>query len=85
MPGGPPVVGLFGGALVLVALSLVGLDGIGTGDTRPVLIAVGDVVAFGFILGSGVMLVGVGSAIWRRSFGGAGNALATGWAGSRTS
>jgi len=58
MPGGPPVVGLFGGALVLVALSLVGLDGIGTGDTRPVLIAIGDVVAFGFILGSGVVLVG---------------------------
>src|SRR5213596_3598277 len=58
MPGGPPVVGLFGGALVLVALSHVGLDGNGEGDTRPVLIAIGDVVAFGFILGSGVVLVG---------------------------
>ena len=58
MPGGPPVVGLFGGALLLVALALVGLDGVGSGDTRPVLIAIGDMVAFGAILGSGVMLVG---------------------------
>ena len=57
MPDGLPVVGLFGGALALAALAVVGLTGIGSGPIAALALGAGIVVAFGAIVGSGVVLV----------------------------
>ena len=57
MPDGLPVAGLFGGALVLAALAVVGLTGVGSGQITPADLAAGDVLAFGAVIASGVVLV----------------------------
>jgi len=57
VPDGLAVVGLFGGALVLAALAVVGLTSSGSGQVAPVVIAVGALVAFGLVVGSGMVLV----------------------------
>jgi len=57
VPGGLAVAGLFGGAIVLAALALIGLNGLGSGQIGPVPMAVADVLAFGVVLAAGVWLV----------------------------
>ena len=57
MPDGLPVVGLFGGALVLAGLTVVGLSGTAAGPTAPVALGAAAVIAFGVVVGSGVVLV----------------------------
>lgn len=57
MPDGLPVVGLFGGALVLAGLTVVGLTGTAAGLTAPVALGAAAVIAFGAVVGSGVVLV----------------------------
>ncbi|HEY8632633.1 MAG TPA: PAS domain-containing protein, partial [Candidatus Limnocylindrales bacterium] len=57
MPDGLPVAGLFGGALVLAALAVVGLTGVGSAQIAPAGIAAGDVLAVGAVIASGVVLV----------------------------
>jgi diguanylate cyclase (GGDEF)-like protein/PAS domain S-box-containing protein len=57
VPDGLPVVGLFGGALVLAALAVIGLMGTGSSRGAPAVIAAGVVVALGAIVGSGVVMV----------------------------
>ena len=56
MSDGLVVVGLFSGALVLAGLTTVGLTGAATGVTAPVVLAAA-LVAFGVVVGSGVVLV----------------------------
>jgi diguanylate cyclase (GGDEF)-like protein/PAS domain S-box-containing protein len=57
VPDGLAVVGLFGGALVLAALAVVGLTTSGSGQIAPAAIAVGVVGAFAVVVGCGVVLV----------------------------
>ena len=56
MPDSLPVVGLFGGALVLVGLSVVGVSGTAAGLTTPAALGTAAVIAFGVVVGSGVVL-----------------------------
>jgi diguanylate cyclase (GGDEF)-like protein/PAS domain S-box-containing protein len=48
---------LFGGALVLAVLAVVGLAGGGSGQIAPVVVVAGDIVALGAVIVSGVILV----------------------------
>ena len=57
MPDGLAVAGLFGGAVVLLALALIGLNGLGSSQLGPVPIAVGGLVAFSAVIAAGVVLV----------------------------
>jgi diguanylate cyclase (GGDEF)-like protein/PAS domain S-box-containing protein len=57
VPDGLAVAGLFGGALVLAALAVVGLAGTGSGQVTPIAIAAGVVLALGAVIASGVVLV----------------------------
>ena len=57
VPDGLAVVGLFGGALVLAALAVVGLTTSGSGQIAPAAIAVGVVGASAVVVGCGVVLV----------------------------
>jgi len=57
VPDGLAVVGFFGGALVLVALAIVGLTGTGSGQVAAVVVAIGALLAFGVVIGSGVALL----------------------------
>jgi diguanylate cyclase (GGDEF)-like protein/PAS domain S-box-containing protein len=57
VPDGLPVVGLFGGALVLAALAVVGLTGTGSSRGAPAVIVAGVVVALCAIVSSGVVIV----------------------------
>ena len=54
---GLPVVGLFGGALVLVGLAIGGLTGPASGPTEPIAVGTAAVIAFGTVVGSGVVLL----------------------------
>jgi diguanylate cyclase (GGDEF)-like protein/PAS domain S-box-containing protein len=56
VPDGLPVVGLFGGVLVLAGLTVVSRIGTATGPTALLALAVA-AVAFGVVVGSGVVLV----------------------------
>lgn len=58
MPDGLAVAGLFGGAIVLLALALIGPDGLGPSRIDPAVIAAAAVVAFGAVIAAGVFLVG---------------------------
>jgi diguanylate cyclase (GGDEF)-like protein/PAS domain S-box-containing protein len=55
LPDGLPVVGLFGGALVLAGLAVVGLTGTAVGPAAPV--ALGAMIVFGVVVGSGAVLI----------------------------
>ena len=55
MPDGLPVVGLFGGALVLTGLAVAGLTA--AGQAAPVALGAAAVIVFGVVVGSGVVLV----------------------------
>ena len=57
MPDDLPVVGLFGGALVLAGLAVVGLTGTAGGTAAPTALAAAAVIAFGAVVGSGVIIV----------------------------
>ena len=57
VPDDLPVVGLFGGALVLVGLIVVSPIGTLTGPMAPVTVGAMAVIAFGVVVGSGVILV----------------------------
>jgi len=57
VPDGLAVAGLFGGAVVLLALALIGLNGLGSSQLGPVPIAVGGLVAFSAVIAAGVVLV----------------------------
>jgi len=57
VPDGLPVVGLFGGALVLAGLTVVGLTSTAPGATAPVAVGAAAVIVFGVVVGSGVVLV----------------------------
>src|SRR5882672_3237803 len=57
VPDGLAVAGLFGGALVLVGLAVLGLTDSGSGQVEPLVIAAADLVALCTILGAGVVLV----------------------------
>ena len=57
VPDSLPVVGLFGGALVLAGLTVVALTGTGAGPTAPLALVATTVVVFGVVVGSGVVLV----------------------------
>ena len=57
MPDGLAVAGLFGGAVVLLALALIGLNGLGSSQLGPVPIAVAGLVAFSAVIAAGVVLV----------------------------
>jgi diguanylate cyclase (GGDEF)-like protein/PAS domain S-box-containing protein len=54
---GLPVVGLFGGALVLVGLTIVGSTGPGADSTGLVALGAVAVIVFGVVVGSGVVLI----------------------------
>jgi len=56
MPDGLLAVGLFGGAVVLAALGVVGLTGGESGQIAPLVIAVG-VGALGVVIGAGIVLL----------------------------
>jgi diguanylate cyclase (GGDEF)-like protein/PAS domain S-box-containing protein len=56
VPDGLAVAGLFGGAIVLLTLALIGPSGLGSGPFGPVLVAVADVVAFAAVIAAGVVL-----------------------------
>ena len=57
MPDGLAVAGLFGGAVVLLALALIGATGLGSSPFDPALVAVGGVVGFGAVVVAGIILV----------------------------
>ena len=57
VPDGLAVAGLFGGAVVLLALAAIGPSGVGSGPFGPALVAVGGLVAFGVVVVAGVVLV----------------------------
>ena len=57
VPDGLAVAGLFGGALVLVALAVLGLTNSGSSQVEPLVLAAADLVALCTILGAGVVLV----------------------------
>ena len=57
VPDGLPAAGLFGGALVLAALVLVGIAGVGSGQIPSIAIVTADVIACGVVLGAGAVLV----------------------------
>ena len=57
MPDGLPVVGLFGGVLVLAGLSCRRADRHRAGPTAPVALVAAAAIAFGVVVGSGVVLV----------------------------
>jgi diguanylate cyclase (GGDEF)-like protein/PAS domain S-box-containing protein len=56
VPDSLPAVGLFGGALALAALAVVGLTGAASSAIASVVIASGVVVALGAVVGSGLVL-----------------------------
>jgi diguanylate cyclase (GGDEF)-like protein/PAS domain S-box-containing protein len=57
VPDGLAVAGLFGGAVVLLAIALIGLDRVASSEVGPVLIAAASVVAFVTVLAAGIFLV----------------------------
>jgi diguanylate cyclase (GGDEF)-like protein/PAS domain S-box-containing protein len=57
VPDGLAVAGLFGGALVLAALAIVGLTSVGSGEAAPA-VGAGELVALCAVLGAGIVLVG---------------------------
>ena len=57
MPDGLAVAGLFGGAVVLLGLALVGPDGLRSNQVDPALVAGAAVVAFGTVLAAGILVV----------------------------
>jgi len=57
VPDGLAVAGLFGGALVLVAVAVVGLAGLGSGQVLLAALELGSVVAFGVVFFSAAVLV----------------------------
>jgi diguanylate cyclase (GGDEF)-like protein/PAS domain S-box-containing protein len=57
VPDGLPVVGLFGGAVVLAALTVVALTGIAASAEAPVALGAVAMIAFGVVTGSGAVLV----------------------------
>ncbi len=57
MPDGLPVVGLFGGAVILAALTIVGLTGSAAGSTASVVLGAVALIAVGIVVGSGAVLV----------------------------
>jgi len=57
VPDGLPVVGLFGGALLLAVFAVAGLTSTGSGQVAPGVLAVGALLAFGLVAGSGTVLV----------------------------
>jgi diguanylate cyclase (GGDEF)-like protein/PAS domain S-box-containing protein len=57
VPDGLPVVGLFGGALVLAGLAVVGLADTAAGLTAPVALGAATGIVVGVVVGSGVVLV----------------------------
>ena len=57
VPDGLAVVGLFGGALALAALAVVGPAGAGSGQIAPAAIVVGVIGALAVVVGCGVVLV----------------------------
>jgi len=56
VPDGLPVVGLFGGAFALAGVAVVGLTGTQGGAAAPVTLGAAALIAFGVVVGSGVVL-----------------------------
>ncbi len=56
-PDGLPVVGLFGGALVLAGLTVIGLTGPAASPAASIALSAATVIAFGVVVGSGTVLV----------------------------
>jgi PAS domain S-box-containing protein len=56
-PEGIPVVGLFGGAILLAALAIVGLTDAGSGQVEPIIAAAATALALGAVIVSSVVLL----------------------------